>query len=113
MNITIKKSLDVTPALETYIEEKLAPLAKFVEPYEKEGELVLRLEVARTTQHHQKGDEVFMAVADLELPGKVLRGEASSSDIRKAIDEVRNMLHMEIQKYKTKHSHSTETEREK
>ncbi len=113
MNITIKKTLDVTPPLETYIEEKLMPLAKFVEPYEKEGKVALHLEVARTTQHHRKGEEVFMASADLELPGSVLRGEASSADIRKAIDEVRNMLHMEIQKYKTKHSHSTETEREK
>ncbi len=113
MNISIKKSLDVTPPLETYIEEKLMPLGKFVEVYEKDGEVTLRLEVARTTEHHRKGEEVFAASADLELPGKVLRGEASSSDIRKAIDEVRNMLHMEIQKYKTKHSRSTETEREK
>lgn len=113
MNITIKKSLDVTPPLETYIEGKLAPLAKFVEPYERKGEVELHLEVSRTTEHHRKGEEVFMAAGDLELPGAVLRGEASASDIRKAINEVRNKLHMEIQKYKTKHSPSTETEREK
>jgi ribosome-associated translation inhibitor RaiA len=54
-----------------------------------------------------------MAAADLDLPGTVLRSEASASDIRKAIDEVRNMMHMEIQKYKTKHSRSTEIERKK
>ena len=113
MNITIKKTLDVTPSLETYIEEKLMPLGKFVETYEKEGEIELRLEVSRTTQHHHKGEEVFMAAIDLALPGKVLRSEASASDIRKAIDEARNMMHMEIQKYKTKHAPSNETEREK
>ena len=113
MNISIKKSLDVTPPLETYIEEKLMPLAKFVKPFEEDGEITLRLEVSRTTEHHRKGDEVFMAAIDLDLPGKVLRSEASASDIRKEIDEVRNMMHMEIQKYKTKHSRSTETEREK
>jgi len=54
-----------------------------------------------------------MAAIDLDLPGNVLRSEASASDIRKAIDEVRNMMHMEIQKYKTKHSRSMETERKK
>ncbi|HUC31249.1 MAG TPA: ribosome-associated translation inhibitor RaiA [Candidatus Paceibacterota bacterium] len=113
MKITIKKTLDVTPPLETYIEEKLMPLAKFLEPYERNGETELRLEVSRTSEHHRKGDEVFMAAADLELPGKVLRSEASAADIRAAIDQVRTMLHMEIEKYKTKHSYSTETEREK
>ena len=104
MKIITKKTLDVTSPLEVYIEEKLMPLAKFVEPFEKDGETILRLEVSRTTQHHQKGDEVFMASADLSLPGKVLRGESFASDIRKAIDEVRNMLHMEIQKYKTRNA---------
>jgi len=111
MNITIKKTLDVTEPLETYIEEKLLPLAKFVKPFEKNGEIELYLEVSRTSAHHRKGDEVFMACADLRLPGKVLRGEAMASDIRKAIDELRNILHMEIEKYKTKHSHLSEREK--
>jgi ribosomal subunit interface protein len=103
MKITTKKTLDVTAPLETYIEEKLMPLAKLVKPFEKNGETELRLEVARTSAHHRKGEEVFSASADLELPGKVLRGEAMAEDIRKAIDEVRDMLHAEIEKYKAKH----------
>ena len=111
MKIITKKTLDVTSSLEIYIEEKLMPLEKFVEPVDKEGETVLRLEVSRTTQHHQKGDEVFMARADLSLPGKVLRAESSASDIRKAIDEVRNMLHIEIQKYKTKNTRPPQREK--
>jgi ribosome-associated translation inhibitor RaiA len=41
----------------------------------------------------------------------VLRSEASATDIRKAIDEVRNMMHMEIQKYKTKNARSQEREK--
>jgi ribosomal subunit interface protein len=111
MKITIKKTLDVTPSLETYIDEKLMPLAKFVQVYDEKEEVELWLEVSRTTQHHRKGEEVFMAVADLRLPGNILRGESSSSDIRKAIDEVRNMLQMEIEKYKTKHLRSQEREK--
>lgn len=103
MKITVKKSLEVTPPLEAYIEEKLMPLAKFIQGWDKDGTTAeLRLEVARSSNHHRKGDEVFAAAADLRVPGKVLRAEASASDIRVAIDEVRSMLHMEIQKYKTK-----------
>ncbi len=105
MKITTKKTLDVTASLEIYIEEKLGSIGKMVASYEKDGDAELRVEVARTTQHHKKGDEVFFASADLRLPGKVLRCEASASDIRKAIDEVRDMLHGEVEKYKAKHSH--------
>ncbi len=105
MKITTKKTLEVTGALEIYIEEKLGSIGKMIASYEKDGDVELRVEVARTTQHHKKGDEVYFASADLRLPGKILRSEATASDIRKAIDEVRDMLHGEIEKYKTKHSH--------
>ena len=113
MKIIIKKSLDVTPPLETYIEEKLMPLGKFVEVYEKEGEVTLRLEVSRTTEHHGKGKRCSWRRRTLNCRERSCAAKHRSSDIRKAIDEVRNMMHMEIQKYKTKHSRSTETEREK
>ena len=100
MKITLKKTLDVTPALETYIDTKLQPLEKFLKHFEKNGETELRLEVARTTNHHNKGEEIFKAVASLQLEGNVLRSDSSASDIRKAIDEVRKVLHLEIEKYK-------------
>jgi len=111
MKIITKETLEMTAPLEQYIDEKLMPLSKFVEPYERDGEVELRLEISRTTQHHRKGDEIFMAAIDLALPGKVLRSEASASDIRKAIDDVRNMIHMEIQKYKTKNARPQEREK--
>ena len=106
MKIILKKSMDVTAPLEEYIDKKLSPLAKFIKHFEEKGDVELWLEVSRTTKHHNKGEEVFKAVADLKLPGKILRSEASASDIRRAVDEVRDMLHMEIEKYKTKHSRS-------
>ena len=60
MNITIKKTLDVTAPLETYIEEKLMPLAKFVKAFDRDGVVELKLEVSRSSNHHRKGDEVFV-----------------------------------------------------
>ena len=101
MKINIKKTTDLTPSLQTYIEEKLLPLGKFVKQFDETGEAQIWLEISRTTKHHKKGD-VFMAAADLRLPRKILRGEATAEDIRVAIDGARNKLHMEIKKYKTK-----------
>jgi len=113
MKINIKKTTDMTPSLQTYIESKLMPLAKFIQHWDEKGDVEIWLEVSRTTNHHRKGD-VFMAAADLKLPGKILRGEASAEDIRTAIDEARNMLHMEIEKYKTRTVKSVRrTKREK
>jgi ribosomal subunit interface protein len=101
MKITIKKTSDLTPALETYIEEKLGTLAKFVKRFDATGEAAIWLEISRTTNHHQKG-EVFMAAADLRLPQTILRGEANAENIRKSTDLVLKELQMEIEKYKTK-----------
>jgi len=100
MKINIKKSLDLTPSLEIYIESKLSPLGKFVKHFEETGDAQIWLEISRTTKHHKKG-EVFFAAADLRLPHKILRAEEYATDIRKAIDEVRRTLHTEIEKYKT------------
>lgn len=101
MKITIKKTTDLTPSLETYIEEKLAPLGKFVKKFDDTGEAAIWLEISRTTQHHRKG-EVFKAAADLRLPHKILRAEEYADDIRKAIDQAKDTLRQEIDKYRTR-----------
>lgn len=99
----IGKNLDLTPSLKTYIEEKLLPLAKFLKRFEEDGDVWVRLELARTTGHHRK-DHVFWAAADLKLPGKVLRAECELGDARAAIDVIKDELRLEIEKYKTKRS---------
>jgi ribosomal subunit interface protein len=102
MKINIKKTPDlVSSALEVYIEEKLAPLAKFVKQFDETGEAEIWLELSRTTKHHRKG-EVYMAAADLRLPHKILRAEEYADDIHKAIDQVKDTLRLEIDKYKTR-----------
>lgn len=102
MKINIQKTTNlITPALEAYIEEKLAPLAKFVKKFDATGEAAIWLEISRTTKHHRKG-EVYLAVADLRLPKKILRAEEYAEDIRVAIDRARDTLRLEIEKYTTK-----------
>lgn len=103
MNIIIKKSSVVTPALEEYINKKFAPLEKLMEGFEVKGDITLRFEIARISNHHNKGEEIFGASAAIALPRQGVRGEASEPDARIAIDRVRDMLREEIEKYKAKH----------
>ena len=102
MKINIKATgFELTPSLKIYIEDKLGGLAKFVKRFDEEGIVEIWLEVGRTTQHHHKGG-VFRAEVDLRLPKQVLRAEKESDDIHTAIDMVRDTLHSEIEKYKTR-----------
>jgi ribosomal subunit interface protein len=101
MKITIKSTVDLTPALEAYIEKKFAPLEKFLKHFEENGEIEVRLEIGRTSNHHNKG-EVFAAIVDVRLPKKILRAEEYAEDMRTAIDQAKDTLRMEIEKHKAK-----------
>ena len=94
-------NLESTPAMEEYIKEKIGFLARFIEPIDERGAAKCFVEIARTTKHHQKGD-VFRAECNLELPGKLLRAEHEDWDARRAVDEVKKTLELEIKKYKEK-----------
>jgi len=102
MRVTINKSNKLlTPALGAYVEKKFAPLAKFLKHFEDGGDVMIELEILRVENHHKKG-EVFMAAANVRLPGKTIRAEARAEDVRKAIDETRDTLRREIEKFKEK-----------
>ncbi len=102
MKIIIKSTnLDLTPSLSTYIEDKLGDLARLVKKFDSEGSADMRVEVARTTRHHHKG-EVFMAEINFHLGGRTLRISENGEDIRKAIDAAKHKLQIEIKKFKSK-----------
>ncbi len=113
MNIIIKKSSEVTPALEEYIENKFSPLEKLMEHFEVEGDITLRVEIERTSEHHNKGEEIFAASAAIALPRQGVRGEAFAPDARTAIDRTRDALREEIEKYKSKHFDHYRNEKER
>ena len=100
MKINIKGiGIEVTPALEVYIKQKLGSLAKFVTRFDERGSAEAWVEVSRTTKHHHKG-EIFFAKADVVLPKKVLRAKHTGSNLRAALDIVKDTLRVEIKKYK-------------
>ena len=100
MKINIKAT-DMTPSLRTYIEEKFGSLTKFIKHFDEAGEAAIWLEVSRTSRHHRHG-EVFRVAANLRLPRHILRAEEYAEDARKAIDQAKNILHAEIEKYRTR-----------
>lgn len=102
MKINIKAlNLDLTPALNQFIEEKIGSLSKFLKNYEAEEDVPIRIEVARTTRHHHSGD-VFRTEINLDLPSKMLRSVAEREDVRFAINEAKDNLQQEIKKYNQK-----------
>ena len=105
MRIDIKGTqLELTPSLKTFINQKIGAVGKLLSKLEREGELTLFFEVARTTRHHRHGD-VFYAEATLAIPGGgTIRIEENDADARVAIDRVRDRLKLEIQKQKDRTS---------
>ncbi|MCX6702665.1 MAG: ribosome-associated translation inhibitor RaiA [Candidatus Wolfebacteria bacterium] len=103
MNINIKATnIDITPSIREYAETKIGSLSKFIERSEKEGGVKVEIEIGRLTRHHRKGD-VFYAEAMVYLPKRILRAENSGPDLRAGIDEVKDKLKIEIEKYKAQY----------
>ena len=99
MNIIIKKEIDVTPALEAYLQGKFSQLEKFVTAVGGKNPAELTVEIGRTTNHHRKGP-VYRAAAKLHLGKITIRAEKEAEDIRIAIDAAKDTLREEIEKYK-------------
>lgn len=93
--------LELTDPLREYIHKRLEPLSKLLISFEGKGEYTLRIEIARTTRHHRKGD-VYYVEATLALPKKTIRIEQTSEDIRAGIDAMKKRLQIAIEQYKEK-----------
>jgi putative sigma-54 modulation protein len=92
--ISKAKNLEMSVALESFINEKVGSLEKFID-----GEVFV--EVEKETEHHKKG-KIFNCQLEMPLPGKTLVAEADSEDLYKAIVEAKEELEQEIKKYKFK-----------
>ena len=103
MTLHIKAtSIELTPSLKTYVEEKIGSLDRFLKRWEREGDVGVWVEVGRTTRHHLKGD-VFRAEVTILMPHKkILRADAADADVRVAVNRVRDLISSEIERYKEK-----------
>lgn len=100
--IVRQKNLEITPALNVYLETKLLkPLRLLLKSSIGKELPILELEFGRNTRHHHKG-KVYHAEANLSLNGKLLRAEVDDEDIRTACDLLEEELERQIQVYKGK-----------
>ncbi len=88
---------DLTPAISDYAEEKVRHMEKFLASIQEPKKAFI--ELARTTNHHNKG-EIFRAEVMLDLPGRMLRAEATNEKLYAAIDAVKDTLERQVIQYK-------------
>ena len=101
MRLIIKATnIDLSDALETYINQKIGGLDKFLKDFDPEL-VQARVEIGKPSRHHKSGF-VYYAEVNLSLPGKLLRAESNHLDLRYAVNEAKNELEKQIEKYKNK-----------
>ena len=110
------KNLELTDALENFIEEKISSLQKFIDILKEDvsGKTLAEVfvEVEKETLHHRKGD-IFNCKLEVRLPCKILTASSQSDDLYKAIVEAKRELRDEIEKYKFKHIDKNRREQRK
>lgn len=103
MNINIlKKQIALSAEEEEFIEKKIRSLERFIKRFEEKGEMLLDIELSKTSQHHRKG-EVYYAEVTMHLPKKTLRAEHFDTSIETAVDGVKDKLKSEILRYRELH----------
>jgi len=85
-------NISLTPAISEYIERKISVLDKF---YKTEKEIMVNVEVGKTTRHHKSGD-VFRAEIHIRSRGNDYYAAAERDDLYAAIDEVKDEIVHEL-----------------
>lgn len=103
MRVAIRqKNLEITPALNNYIETKiLRPLRRLLESRKNSELPTLEIEIGRSTRHHQKGN-IYYVSATLSLAGKTIQAKSDAEDIYRACDFLAKELKKEFISYKSK-----------
>jgi ribosomal subunit interface protein len=102
MQIIIKsKNLEITPAFDSFINNKLKSLEKIV----GENNSEILIEIDKETTHHRHG-EIFWASGNLIFDGKKISAQERSENAKKAVTKVLEEIKIEFKKYKLKNKES-------
>lgn len=93
-------NIELTSAIESYVEEKIKSVEKFALAHESE-EPIVDVEIGKSNNHHHSGD-VFRAEANFRVRGKHFRATSEQADLYAAIDDMRNELVRELSSHKDK-----------
>lgn len=108
MKIIIKtKNLEPVEGLQEFVEKKIGSIKKFINILKQDTPGGLKtlaeifVEVEKETEHHKKG-KIFLVKTRVNLPGKSLTAWSRADDLFKAVNQVKDELKIEIEKYKFK-----------
>ena len=89
----------MSPNIEEYLDKRLEAVEKLIDP--ENPTLLVEVELAKTTKHHQSGD-IFRAELNLTIDGNSFRAVSEKADINSAIDEMKDEIVNELRSYKGK-----------
>ena len=92
---------ELTPALKKFIEDKFLGFEKYIGRWDENNSVILKVEVAQNTKHHQKGN-IFYAELNMDLPKNVLRIEEVGTDMYQAVEKSKDRLKNELLRLKEK-----------
>jgi ribosomal subunit interface protein len=88
-----------TEALETFIEKKLAQIARLLPT--RATDIALDIDLGKATKHHKTGN-IFRAEINLSYASHMHRAVGVADTIERAFDVAKNELKAELRKSKTK-----------
>ena len=98
MHYSIKTTdFDATPEVLKYLDDKLAPLEKFIN--KDDGSVKCDVEIGRTTEHHQSG-KIFRVEINVSIGKRMFRAEAEEESIYAAIDAVKDEITKRLKRHK-------------
>ena len=101
MKINTKATgITLTPSISEYIEKKIDTLEKFFVG----KEVLVNVEVGRTTKHHKSGD-IFRAEIKITFGGQTYYAVAEAEDLYAAIDIVKDEIVHELTSQRKKTAH--------
>lgn len=99
LNISLKATgMELTPAIRSYAEDKVASVGKFIDPTK---ETLAEVELGVTTHHHSAGD-IFRCEINFHMEGELIRAVSQEEDLYAAIDVAKDELLDEVRKRKDK-----------
>lgn len=91
--------MEASDAVREYLDKKLEKVGDFAE--KEQDEVILRVEIGRTTGHHEKGD-IFRAEINTRVLGQDFYAATELEDLYAAIDKAQEEILREIKRAKGK-----------
>lgn len=84
--ITKGNHMDITPAIQEYLDKRLSGVEKFLDE-----NAIVEAELGKISNHHRSGD-IFKAEFNVTVKGDFVRAVAEKEDLYSAIDVAREEL---------------------